>query len=423
MIKIKKIKVCFTLNVVLGFFLTIFLPHNLNANTNFNYILVIVNGLPITKIDVIHRAKLLHYSLKKNNQFENLSKLYKQSLQKLINENIMISAGLELNRNIETLVKKRAYQITLSRFQNSEKKLNDFIKKLSISKQSVLNKYESELIWATVLKNTFKQDIINTNEKVESLIKQEKLNNNKDKYDLAEIVIPRKNNIELLNKILKSLDNGISFSKIAKQVSVSESKKFGGKIGWKTFEELPEALTSSKSLINSNDLFNYKTKDTFNIVKVLSKRIKGKVNQSEDLVLLAQINFKINFGNKENLYSKIKDKISFNLINKNNCNSLKQINYDKDTTLKVIKSRILDLDISMQKQLVNLKLLQTMKPFYNGNNGYLFVLCDKVKARIKEFNPSQIKNSLLEKKLIVLSAKLLKKLTRNSTIVYKNKLN
>ena len=64
-----------------------------------------------------------------------------------------------------------------------------------------------------------------------------------------------------------------------------------------------------------------------------------------------------------------------------------------------------------------------MKPFYNGNSGYLFVLCDKVKARIKEFNPSKIKNSLLEKKIVVLSAKLLKKLTRNATVVYKNKLN
>ena len=421
MVKLKKIKTYFTLNIVLGFFLIALIPSKLIANSN--YIVVIVNGLPITKLDVINRAKLIHYSLEKNTQFGNLSNLYEQSLQKIINETIMISAGLELNKNIETLVKQRAYQITLSNFQNSEKKFNEFIKKLSISKQSVLNKYESELIWATVLKSTFKQDIININEKAKSLIEQEKLNLNKDKYDLAEIVLPRKDNKELIKKVLKALDNGSDFSKIAKQVSVSESNKFGGKIGWKTYEELPEAIISSKSLIISNDLFSYETKDNFNIVKVLIKRVKGKVNQSEDLVLLAQFKFKINFGNKEELYSKIKNKISLNLINNKNCNSLKQINYDQDITLKVIKSRILDLDISMQKALVNLKLFQIMKPFYNGNSGYLFVLCDKVKARIKEFNPSQIKNSLLEKRMIVLSAKLLKKLTQNSTIVYKNKLN
>jgi len=421
LVKLKKIKIYFTLNIVLGFFLIAFIPHKLIANTN--HIVVIVNGLPITKLDVINRAKLIHYSLEKNIQFGNLSNLYEQSLQKLISETIMISAGLELNKNIETLVKKRAYQITLSNFQNSEKKFNEFIKKLSISKQSILNKYESELIWATVLKSTFKQDIININEKANSLIKQEKLNINKDKYDLAEIVIPRKDNKELIKKVLKALDNGSDFSKVAKQVSVSGSKNFGGKIGWKTYEELPEAIRSSKSLIISNDLFNYKTKDNFNIVKVLNKRVKGKVNQSEDLVLLAQFKFKINFGNKEELYSKIKNKISLNLINKKNCNSLKQINFDQDTTLKIIKSRILDLDISMQKALINLKLFQIMKPFYNGNSGYLFVLCDKVKARIKEFNPIQVKNSLLEKKFIVLSAKLIKKLTQNSTIIYKNKLN
>ena len=423
MIKLRKFKVYHKLKVILGFLVIVFIPHNISANTSANYIVMIVNDLPITKVDVIDRAKLIHYSLKKNIQFENLNKLYQQSLQTLINENIMISAGLELNKNIEIIVKNKAYKITLSNFQNSEKKLNQFINKLSISKQSVLNKYESDLIWGKVLKSTFKQDIININDKVQLLIKQEKLKSNKDKYDLAEIVIPRKNNDSLFKKILKALNNGANFFNVAKQVSVSESKKNGGKIGWKTFEELPRSITSKKSVINSNDLFNYKTKNNFNIVKVLSKRINGKVSRSEDLVLLARIKFKINFGNKEKLYSKIKKKIFLNLIKKKNCNSLKQINYDQDITFKVIKSRIADLNINMQRSLDDLKLYDIMKPFYSGNNGYLFVLCDKVKARIKEFNPSQIKNTLLEKKFIVLSAKLLKKLTQKSNIIYKNDLN
>ena len=423
MIKLRKFKVYHKLKVILGFLVIVFIPHNISANTSANYIVMIVNDLPITKVDVIDRAKLIHYSLKKNIQFENLNKLYQQSLQTLINENIMISAGLELNKNIEIIVKNKAYKITLSNFQNSEKKLNQFINKLSISKQSVLNKYESDLIWGKVLKSTFKQDIININDKVQLLIKQEKLKSNKDKYDLAEIVIPRKNNDGLFKKILEALNNGANFFNVAKQVSVSESKKNGGKIGWKTFEELPRSITSKKSVINSNDLFNYKTKNNFNIVKVLSKRINGKVSRSEDLVLLARIKFKINFGNKEKLYSKIKKKIFLNLIKKKNCNSLKQINYDQDITFKVIKSRIADLNINMQRSLDDLKLYDIMKPFYSGNNGYLFVLCDKVKARIKEFNPSQIKNTLLEKKFIVLSAKLLKKLTQKSNIIYKNDLN
>ena len=423
MIKLRKFKVYHKLKVILGFLVIVFIPHNISANTSANYIVMIVNDLPITKVDVIDRAKLIHYSLKKNIQFKNLNKLYQQSLQTLINENIMISAGLELNKNIEIIVKNKAYKITLSNFQNSEKKLNQFINKLSISKQSVLNKYESDLIWGKVLKSTFKQDIININDKVQLLIKQEKLKSNKDKYDLAEIVIPRKNNDGLFKKILEALNNGANFFNVAKQVSVSESKKNGGKIGWKTFEELPRSITSKKSVINSNDLFNYKTKNNFNIVKVLSKRINGKVSRSEDLVLLARIKFKINFGNKEKLYSKIKKKIFLNLIKKKNCNSLKQINYDQDITFKVIKSRIADLNINMQRSLDDLKLYDIMKPFYSGNNGYLFVLCDKVKARIKEFNPSQIKNTLLEKKFIVLSAKLLKKLTQKSNIIYKNDLN
>ena len=421
MIKYKKNKLYSNLKTILGFFLLVFIPNNLNANVN--YIITIVNNLPITKVDVIDRAKLIHYSLKKNNKFKNLNLFYDKALQELIKENIMRSTGLGLNKSIESLVKNRANKMNLSNFQNSQKKLNQFIQKLSISKQSMLNKYESELIWATVLKNTYKEDIISINEKVQLLITQEKLNRNKDKYDLAEIVIPRKNNIELFKKILKSLDNGADFSQIAKQISVSSSKEFGGKIGWKTFENLPVAIKSRKLKINNNSIFSFKTKDTFNIVKVIIKRIKGKVHRSEDLVLLARIKFKINFGDKDNLYSKIKNKITLNLVNKKSCNLLNQINYDQDITLDVIKSRIIDLNIGIQKRLINLQLFEITEPFYFGNNGYLFVLCDKVKARIKEFNPSKVKDSLIQKKLTILSAKLLKKLTQNATIIYKNKLN
>ena len=61
-----------------------------------------------------------------------------------------------------------------------------------------------------------------------------KYRKNEDLYDLAEIVINKNNNNRLLEKINFALKDGANFLEIAKQISISSSAKFNGKIGWNT---------------------------------------------------------------------------------------------------------------------------------------------------------------------------------------------
>ena len=423
MIKDKINKAYLKILIIFGSLL-LFTMHN-NVNAKENYIVALVNNLPITKIDVIDRAKLISYSINQNVKFKNLNKFYDQSLKSLIQDNIKKYAGLQYNANILNLVSNKAYKITLSEYQNSEEKLNQFTNKLSISKSSVVNRYKTELIWKIVLKNKFKQQSINIDKEIKKIIKLSVLERNKDRYDLAEIVIPKKNNLDLFNRIMVALKQGANFSNIAKQVSMSPSSKFGGKVGWKNYKDLPYIITKSNLEINEGDIFNFITKDSINIIKILVKRNKGKVSAIEHKVLLAEINFQINFGNKDQIYTKIKNKLSFLLKNKRSCDALKKINPKKNKGLKlrVIKSRIADLDTNLQKGLKNLELLQSIGPTYKGNNGYLFVFCDINRMKLKDINPNLIKEKLINKRLAIFNAKILKKITQNAVIKTINKIN
>jgi len=423
LIKDKINKAYLKILIIFGSLLLFTIFNNVNAKEN--YIVALVNNLPITKIDVIDRAKLISYSINQNVKFKNLNKFYDQSLKSLIQDNIKKYAGLQYNANILNLVSNKAYKITLSEYQNSEEKLNQFTNKLSISKSSVVNRYKTELIWKIVLKNKFKQQSINIDKEIKKIIKLSVLERNKDRYDLAEIVIPKKNNLDLFNRIMVALKQGANFSNIAKQVSMSPSSKFGGKVGWKNYKDLPYNITKSNLEINEGDLFNFITKDSINIIKILVKRNKGKVSALENNVLLAEINFQINFGNKDQIYTKIKNKLSFLLKNKRSCAALKKINLEKNKSLKlrVIKSRIADLDTNLQKGLKNLKLLQSIGPIYEGNNGYLFVLCDMKRMKLKDINPNLIKKKLLDKRLAIFNARILKKITQNAMIKTINKVN
>ena len=416
MIKNKINKTYFKILIIIGNLLLFSMLNNVNAKEN--YIVALVNNLPITKIDVIERAKLISYSIYQNVEFKNLNKFYDQSIRSLVQDKIKKHAGLKYNANILNSVSNKAYELTLSEYQNSEKKLNQFTNKLSISKSSIINRYEAELIWGIVLKNKFKQQSISIDREVTKIIRLRELEKNKDKYDLAEIVIPKKNNSDLFNRIMTALRQGANFANIAKQVSMSPSSRLGGKVGWKTYKDLPYDMTKNNLEINEGDLFNFITKDSINIIKILVKRNKGKVSYIENKVLLAEINFQINFGNKDQIYKKIKNKLSFLLKDKKSCDVLKTIKRENNEglKLKVIESRIADLDINLQKNIKNLQLLTATDPIYKGNSGYLYVYCDIKKIKLKDINPNLIKKKLLNKRLAIFNVRVLKKLTQNAVI-------
>ena len=416
MIKNKINKLYFQNLIIMGMFLVFLICNKVNAKEN--YIVALVNNIPITKIDVEDKAKLLAYSIEKDISQKNLNKFFNQSLKSLITENLIRGEGLKFNKNILNLVKNKAYSNLLSDYNQSDFFLNQLIQELNISKSVVLNKYETEIILGILLQNKFKQQFENLNQEIQEIITEKELEKNKDKFELAEIIIPKPGNLELFNKIKNALNKGSNFSYIAEQVSINPSAKKGGNIGWRTLENLPIEITSNNQLINEGDIFYFIKKNTYRIIKILVKRHQGKISNIEDQILLAVINFKINFGRKKAVYLIVKDKVDGLLKNNKGCNGLKNINNNtnKDITLRVINSRIADLDVNLQNKINNLKLYEIMKPIYEGNKGYLYILCDKAKNQLINFNPDLIKKELIDERISILSSRYLKKLNQNAVI-------
>ena len=416
MIKNKINKLYFENLIIMGMFLVFLICNKVNAKEN--YIVALVNNIPITKIDVEDKAKLLAYSIEKDISQKNLNKFFNQSLKSLITENLIRGEGLKFNKNILNLVKNKAYSNLLSDYNQSDFFLNQLIQELNISKSVVLNKYETEIILGILLQNKFKQQFENLNQEIQEIITEKELEKNKDKFELAEIIIPKPGNLELFNKIKNALNKGSNFSYIAEQVSINPSAKKGGNIGWRTLENLPIEITSNNQLINEGDIFYFIKKNTYRIIKILVKRHQGKISNIEDQILLAVINFKINFGEKKAVYLTVKDEVDDLLKNNKGCNELKKFNnnINKDITLRVINSRIADLDVNLQNKINNLKLYEIMKPIYEGNKGYLYILCDKAKNQLINFNPDLIKKELIDERISILSSRYLKKLNQNAVI-------
>ena len=406
-------------------FLIIFSTHIFKyAFSEENYIVTIVNKIPITKVDVFNRAKLISISVDKNSKIKNIKNYYNQSLQTLINEKIILSAGRKINKNISSIVSNQANQILLAEFENSKQKLDQFLKKFSFSKSTLLEKYKAQLIWGIVLRNKYKMQFSKIEKNIQQTLETNEFRKNEDLYDLAEIVINKNNNNRLLEKINFALKDGANFLEIAKQISISSSAKFNGKIGWNSFRDLPKFITNKGTIINEGEIFTFPEKDKIKIIKILAKRQKGEISKKEDIILLVQIRFPINFQKKNIAYEKIKNNLDDLFSDKNTCDVLKSFEkkHSQNLDFKVIKSRIADLSPKIESIIKNINFFEISKPIFLGNNGYTYVKCDKKKAKLEKINYEKLKETKLKKYFLIYSEKLLERLKNESNILLIEKI-
>ncbi len=393
-----------------------------NAFSEENYIVTIVNKRPITKIDIFNRAKLISLSIDKNSEVKNLENYYSQSHQTLINEKIIFSAGEKINKNLSSIVSNQANQMLLAEFENSKQKLDQFIKINSIPKSTLLEKYKAQLIWGIVLRNKYKRQFSKIEKNIEQSIEVKNYENKQDLYDLAEIIINK--NSRLLEKINFAIKDGANFLEIARQISISTSAKFNGKIGWNNYQDLPKFIKNKRNIINEGEIFTFVGKDKIKIIKVLAKRQKGRVSKKEDIVLLVQIKFPINFQKRSIAYKNIKNELNNLLSNKSSCDVLKifENKNSKNLDLKVINSRIADLSPKIENIIKSINLFEISKPIFLGNHGYTYVKCDKRVAKLDKINYEKLKEKKLNQYFLIYSEKLLKRLNNEANILFVEKI-
>ena len=412
-----KLRLLIIINII---FCNIFIN---NAFGSENFVVTTVNKIPITKNDIVNRAKIISFSIKKNTDFKKLQNYYNQALNSLINEKIILSAGLKINNNIIKIVTPKANQILLNEFDNSKDKLDKFINYLSIPKAKLLEKYESQLVWGIVLKNKFKDQLLKLDNIVQNDIEDRKNRKTEDLYDLAEIVISKNNNQNLLNQIKSALKNGVNFLDLAKQVSISSSAKFKGKVGWKNYQNLPRYIKSKKINLNEGDIISFPTKDKIKIIKILAKRLNGKFSKNETSVILGQIKFPINFQKKDVAYKKVKYVVKDLLTNKKSCKNLNIIkNQNKNYSVNIIKSRLADISTKIQNVIKNFELYKISQPMFLGNYGYTYIICDVKKPKSEKKTILELKNKMMQKHYLIISERYLKRLNKEAIITHKKKL-
>lgn len=298
----------FNLNKLLFILIiSIFCKFNYAYSSINNKIIVKVGNEIITSYELENEIKTILFLAKKQINQENINKVKKKAISKLINKK---------------LKKEEIDKYGISINQDSVKSyLNDFSSKINMSSEDLIKAmdrdnisydlYEESIIidlsWQSLIyelnKNNLSVDEKQIIQELNQIIKNKLA---LEEYELAEIVIDKIEGSENQKKILSEINNYIiqfNFEEAAFKYSISSSASEGGKIGWVSFQTLSDKLKNILITLNIGEVSKpINSVDQIILIKLLNKRkIKTDLNLEADKIKKSLINKRKN--ELLNLYS------------------------------------------------------------------------------------------------------------------------
>ena len=277
---------------ILFLFLLLIISFKSSTAENF-YIVYKVNNEIITNSDI---EKEYRYLVSLNNQLKNLKKqkvieLSKESALREKIKKIELAKYFDLktiNIDIDNYLENFYKNLNI----RNKNEFEEYLESNNISLNYVQKKIEIEILWNQLIYDRYISQInIDRNqlkEKVKKLISTKK----QKKYSLSEILFDKENNSNFEKKLenINQSINEIGFKNTANIYSISDSSKFGGKIGWIEEQKLStKILEQLKALEVGQYTSPVQVGSSFLILKIEEIKYENAIiNEDEELNKMIQ---------------------------------------------------------------------------------------------------------------------------------------
>ena len=277
---------------ILFLFLLILINFKSNTAENF-YIVYKVNNEIITNSDI---EKEYRYLASLNNQLKNLEKqkVIKLSKESALREKIKKIELVKyfdlktINIDIDNYLENFYRNLNIK----NKKEFEEYLESNNISLNYVQKKIEIEILWNQLIYDRYIGQInIDRNqlkEKVKKLISRKK----QKKYLLSEILFDKENNSNFEKKLedIKQSISEIGFKNTANIYSISDSSKFGGKIGWIEEQKLSTKILEQLKILEVGQYTSpVQVGSSFLILKIEEIKYENAlINEDEELNKMIQ---------------------------------------------------------------------------------------------------------------------------------------
>jgi len=289
-------------NFVLFFFLLLTTQSFSNVN-----IAIKINNEILTNYDILKESaylKILNPNL--NNLDE--SQIYELAKNSLINEVIKKNEiKKKFNINAENSMISEIFFNLIERLNVQDEKIFEKLleEKKSYSVKEIKDKLKIELFWNDLIFANYKKQIsVDENKLLKKIDAQ--INLIKYRYFLSEIVFT-KNREQKLEDLISQINESIiqnGFNNTANIFSISESSKFGGKIGWIDEDSLSSAISSKLKELEIGQFTDiFKIDNNYIVLKIEDKKLKeNNLDREEELKKLIRFERNRQLNQFSNIY-------------------------------------------------------------------------------------------------------------------------
>mgnify|MGYP006077030515 FL=1 len=274
--------------------LIILLTLSVKSYSNENiHIVYKVNNQIITNADI---EKEYQYLISLNNQIKNLDKvkvleISKESALKEKIKKIELAKYFDLETldlNIDIYLQNFYKNLNI----NSDTEFKQYLKGNNMSLDYVKTKIQIEILWNQLIYDRYIAQINIDRDELKKKLDEASNGLNQKIYSLSEILFDKENNSSFEKK-LENIGQSISeigFNNTANIYSISDSSKFGGKIGWVDEKKLSKKIIQELQSLEAGQYTKpIQTGSSFLILKIEEiKYEKAMFNEDEELNKMIQ---------------------------------------------------------------------------------------------------------------------------------------
>lgn len=274
--------------------LIILLTLSVKSYSNENiHIVYKVNNQIITNADI---EKEYQYLISLNNQIKNLDKvkvleISKESALKEKIKKIELAKYFDLETldlNIDIYLQNFYKNLNI----NSDTEFKQYLKGNNMTLDYVKTKIQIEILWNQLIYDRYIAQINIDRDELKKKLDEASNGLNQKIYSLSEILFDKENNSSFEKK-LENIGQSISeigFNNTANIYSISDSSKFGGKIGWVDEKKLSKKIIQELQSLEAGQYTKpIQTGSSFLILKIEEiKYEKAMFNEDEELNKMIQ---------------------------------------------------------------------------------------------------------------------------------------
>ena len=247
-----------------------------------------INEKIITNIDIDNEKKFLIFLNPQLNNLPNsqIQTITEKSIKNRLIKEIELEKIYDLNK-IEVGEEYIDRFISKNKIPNKEV-LKQELTKINLSYEYFKNSFLVDNVWREFIYKKFQSKVKIDIEKLKKQIQNQE--SEVEELNLSEILFEPKTNMSLenlTNEIYQTI-KGSGFEAAASIYSISDSKKFGGKLGWIKSNQISKDIFSR---IGEKEITNpIQTRNGYLILKINDKRkVKQKIDYDDELKRLTNL--------------------------------------------------------------------------------------------------------------------------------------